>query len=161
MSCREGTTSGADADGRRAPHDGRRAGPAAGMGRRLASMAYDWLLLLGLWFCGTWLLLLLRGGEAIAPGTWWFGWALVSVSFVFFGGFWTHGGQTLGMRAWRLRVERSDGHPLRWREALIRYLAAAFGILALGLGFASALLDPERRCWHDRLSRTRLVRLDR
>jgi uncharacterized RDD family membrane protein YckC len=139
------------------PLDGRHdtASPAR-LSRRLAALAYDLLLLFGCWFCGTWLLLLVRGGSEIAPGTWWFDLALVGLGFLFFGWFWTHGGQTLGMRAWKLRVERYDGDPLRWRDALLRYVSALLGTGLLGLGFLIALFDPERRCWHDRVSRTRV-----
>ena len=82
--------------------------------RRLGAMVYDGLLLVALWFVATAIWLPFTGGEAIPyPGllrVW-----LLAVSFVFFGWFWTHGGQTLGLRAWRLRVERADGAPLTWR----------------------------------------------
>lgn len=73
--------------------------------------------------------------------------------------FWTHGGQTLGMRAWRIRVVRADGAPLTAGDAARRYLAAALSLLPLGMGFWWALLDPARLAWHDRLSDTRLIRV--
>lgn len=136
-------------------------GHAVGLLRRLAALGYDLLLLFGLLFCLTWLLLLLRAGATIEPGTWWFDLSLPALAFMFFGWFWTHGGQTLGMRAWQLRVVRLDGHPLTWRDALVRYVAALAGAAALGLGFFWAFLDPDSRCWHDRVSRTRLVRTRR
>jgi uncharacterized RDD family membrane protein YckC len=122
-------------------------------------MAYDALLLGGLIFSLTLVLILMRRGEAIPPGSLWFEALLVLASFVFFGWFWTHGGQTLGMRAWKLRVERDDGRTLGWLDALRRYLAAWVLLLPPGLGLAWAWLDADRRCWHDRLSRTRVVRL--
>ncbi|MDH3690944.1 MAG: RDD family protein, partial [Gammaproteobacteria bacterium] len=49
---------------------------------------------------------------------------LVSVCFVFFGWFWVHGGQTLGMRAWRVKLTRSDDRPVDWRHAGIRFVSA-------------------------------------
>jgi uncharacterized RDD family membrane protein YckC len=74
----------------------------------------------------------------------------------FFCGFWTHGGQTLGLRAWRLRVVREDGGPLRWSDALKRFVAAVLSWLPAGLGFLWAVIDRDGLAWHDRLSRTRL-----
>lgn len=128
----------------------------SGLLRRLAAICYDTLLLAALLWVFTLVVVLLRG-EAVAPGTWWFGPSLAAIAMVFFGWFWTHGGQTLGMRAWRLRVERADGTPLRWRDALTRWLAAWLSLLPAGLGYWWSLADAERRCWHDRLSGTRLV----
>lgn len=131
---------------------------APGLLRRLAALIYDSFLLFGLVFCLTWLLLLLRAGSVIEPGTWWFTVSLPVFGYIFFGWFWTHGGQTLGMRAWQLRIERTDGSALSWRDALVRYVTALASTAVLGLGFLWALIDPERRCWHDHASRTRLVR---
>ena len=80
--------------------------------------------------------------------------------FGFFGWFWTHGGQTLGMRAWKIRVVTYSGQPLDWQQAFFRYMAAIISWLFLGAGFFAALLDAERLTWHDRFSRTRLIRVD-
>ena len=75
----------------------------------------------------------------------------------FYGLSWTSRGQTLGMAAWRLRVEREDGRPLTWPDVLRRLAAALLSWLVLGLGWLCALVDPRRRTWHDRLSDTRVV----
>ena len=133
--------------------------PPAGLARRLVALAYDWLLLAGLMFVTTLLLILIRGGTEIAPASWWFNAVLVSLSFVFFAWFWTHGGQTLGMRAWKIRVERFDGSSLSWRDALRRYLTSWLLLLPPGLGFLWGLLDRDGLCWHDRLSATRVVQI--
>lgn len=77
--------------------------------------------------------------------------------FGFFVGFWTHGGQTLGMRAWRLRLVTPQGEPVNLQQAIKRYLAAILSWLAFGLGYVWILSDPARRSWHDRLSGTCLV----
>jgi uncharacterized RDD family membrane protein YckC len=71
--------------------------------------------------------------------------------------FWTRGGQTLGMKSWRLKVLRDDGQPLNLKDALIRYFAAILSWAALGLGFLWILFDKEGLAWHDRISKTRLV----
>lgn len=114
---------------------------------------------------------------------------LLILGYVFFGGFWTHGGQTIGMRTWRMRVVRLDGAPLDWYRALLRYLAMLIpwlllllgsellmsamqsahalpwrvvGVLALLVALAAFLwpaFDRQALAWHDHLSGSRLVRL--
>ncbi len=74
--------------------------------------------------------------------------------------FWTHGGQTLGMRAWRLRLVSDDGDKVTLRQALVRYAVAILSWLVLGLGFLWILFDGKKRAWHDIASRTRLVLVD-
>ena len=86
---------------------------------------------------------------------------LVLVCFLFFGWFWTHGGQTLGMRAWRLQLRRIDGQNLAWSTAVVRFAGALLSWLALGLGFFWVVLDPQNRTWHDRLSKSIVVVLPR
>jgi uncharacterized RDD family membrane protein YckC len=128
-----------------------------GLLRRLAAIFYDSLLLFALALVVTAALLPLTGGEAIRPGQPAYRILLCLVGFVFFAGFWVHGGQTLGMRAWRLRVVRADGGRLRWRDALARFAAALLSWLVCGLGFLWVLVDRDGLAWHDRLSGTRLV----
>ena len=86
---------------------------------------------------------------------------LLAVAFAFYGWFWTHGGQTLGMRAWRLQVVRTWGGALSWRHALLRYSAAMVSWAVLGLGFLWVALSRRRLAWHDRWSGTRLLVLPR
>jgi len=139
--------------------------PAApGLMRRLAAMFYDGLLLVALWFLVTALLLAVSGGYMADPDRplWLLSTLRVSlllVTFMFFAGFWTHGGQTLGMRAWRLKLISASGDPVTWKQALWRFAAAIPSIGAFGLGLIWMLLDKERCAVHDRLSGTRLILL--
>jgi uncharacterized RDD family membrane protein YckC len=61
------------------------------------------------------------------------------------------------MVAWRLRVERTDGSFLTWRDALIRLGGACVSFVALGLGYWWIWIDRDRLAWHDRWSGTRVV----
>ena len=139
--------------------------PPPGLARRLAAMLYDTLLTLGLLlFVSTLVTVpvdLILGREAAEqlPGHPLFRLALALVPPLFFISFWLRAGQTLGMRSWRLQVVRDDGKPLRLNDALLRFVAALFSWLACGAGFLWVLVDPQRRAWHDRLSRTRLITL--
>lgn len=127
--------------------------------RRLAALAYDTLLLAALLMCFSLLVLLVRGGRAVAPGTLWFQLGVLAIAGAFFSGFWVHGGQTLGMRAWRIRLVARDGGTVTWGRALRRFAAAWLSILPMGLGLWWSLFDAERRCWHDRLAGTRVIRV--
>jgi uncharacterized RDD family membrane protein YckC len=132
--------------------------PAPGFLRRLAALCYDLLLLAAVLFVVTLVVLFARGGREVSPGTWWFELTLVAVSAVFFIWFWTHGGQTLGMRAWQLRVVDRHGRPIGLKRAIGRYFAAVVSALPAGMGFWWSLVDREKLCWHDRWSGTKLVR---
>lgn len=72
---------------------------------------------------------------------------------------WKRGGQTLGMRPWRLRLQTADGQPASRALLWKRYALATLSLLLAGSGFVWALFDRERLTLHDRLSRTRLVKL--
>jgi uncharacterized RDD family membrane protein YckC len=131
----------------------------ASLFRRLAAFCYDLLLLGALIFCFTLILLAARGGREIPPGTFWFEACLVAIAGAFFGAFWTHGGQTLGMRAWRIRVVTADGGELNWPQAAARFAAAVVAALPAGLGLWWSVFDPHGRGWHDRWANTRVVRV--
>jgi uncharacterized RDD family membrane protein YckC len=119
---------------------------------------YDTLVLAALWMAATAPLLVLTGGEAISGVlVWLFRLYLLVIAATFFGWFWTHGGQTLGMRAWRAKLETRDGLPVNWRRAGLRFLAVLLSIACGGLGYLWALADRDRLTWHDRLSATRVV----
>ena len=130
--------------------------PPAGLARRFAAMFYDSLLLAAALYAAAIPAVWLRGG-AVPPDELWFQAWLVFVAWFYLALSWTRGGQTLGMRAWRCRLVTVDGGPVGWGRTLARFAAALVSWAALGLGFWWALAGPERRCWHDRWSGTRIV----
>lgn len=69
---------------------------------------------------------------------------------------WLHGGQTLAMKTWKIRVVSADGSPLRPAQALLRFAAAWPGTVLFGAGFLWAFLDPDGQYLHDRIAGTRL-----
>jgi len=130
----------------------------ASVWRRLAAFCYDLLLLAALAASFTLLVLAVRLGVAVQPGTWWFELSLLAIAMLFFCGFWVRGGQTLGMRAWRIRVVRTDGGALTWRQSVARFAAGVVAAAPAGLGLWWSFLDADKRGWHDRLTGTRVVR---
>jgi uncharacterized RDD family membrane protein YckC len=73
---------------------------------------------------------------------------------------WSHGGQTLPMRTWRLRLITVDGKPLTVRQATGRYVLAITGVLLCGIGVFWAFFDRDRQFLHDRLAGTKIVMSD-
>lgn len=129
----------------------------APFGRRLGAFVYDGLLVIALWFFVGFIALLFTTGEAVPVGQPVFSSILFGLTALFFIVFWTHGGQTLGMRAWRLQIRRVDGQPLRAKQALLRLALAVPCWLFAGLGVIAMLFDDQRRALHDRLSATEVI----
>lgn len=133
----------------------------ARFGLRVGAILYDLLLVISLIFLGTAAFLPITGGEAPAPGSWASAALqlyLLALVYLFFVLFWTRGGRTLGMLAWRLRVVNTEGDPPSLRQASVRFFAAIPAWLLLGLGVLWALVDAEHRTLHDRLAGTWLIR---
>ncbi|MGR9114833.1 MAG: RDD family protein [Gammaproteobacteria bacterium] len=133
----------------------------AGFLRRLTAMLYDSLLLIAILFAATAAALPFNHGEAFTSNNYYYLAYLILVSFLFFGWFWTHGGQTLGLRSWKLKVLTVDQRPLTWRQAFIRFITAILSWTAIGLGFLWIFVDKNNRGWHDLLSNTAVFFDDR
>ena len=130
----------------------------AGFFRRLMAMLYDSLLLLSVLLLATALAMLVTRGNLDYHNPFFRSW-LFFTCFAYFAWFWTHGGQTLGMRAWRLRVQQLDGQPLTLWHALLRFLSAIPSWGLLGLGYLWILVDKDKMAVHDRFSESVIVRL--
>jgi uncharacterized RDD family membrane protein YckC len=137
------------------PETGRR---PPGLARRLAACLYDGLVLVAVLMVAA-VLWVGASRAAAPPGDWLFRGYLLAVAAAFLAAFW-HRGETLGMRAWKLRIVAADGQPPGWGRGLLRFACALLSCAALGLGFLWVLVDRDRLAWHDRLSGTRLVYRD-
>jgi uncharacterized RDD family membrane protein YckC len=130
---------------------------------RLCAGLYDLLPLIGLWF-GAGLLALAFTGGALDPRRQDHKLLVQSLELAltaaYFVGSWTLGGQTLGMRAWRLRVVSRDGSRLPAARSLLRFVVALLSLAALGAGFWWALIDAQKRSWHDIVAGSSVLRMD-
>jgi uncharacterized RDD family membrane protein YckC len=132
--------------------------PLPGLRRRLASMAYEGLLLLGV-LSVTFMIPHLALGFAfgiVLPGYV----LLPHVAIVlgaYFIWYWGHGGQTLAMQTWKIQITTASGQPPSWRFLLLRYLLCWPSLLLYGVGLIWALFDRERQFLHDRLSGTQII----
>ncbi|HSM09986.1 MAG TPA: RDD family protein [Lysobacter sp.] len=131
------------------------------LGWRTMALLYDLVPALGLWFAVGAIAVLLNGGEPVYGDTV-AGWLELLALWLVTGAYatvsWRRGGQTLGMRAWRLRLVAADGGVLGWRALLVRYAVGTLSLLAVGAGFWWGWIDRDRLTWHDRASATRVVR---
>jgi uncharacterized RDD family membrane protein YckC len=126
--------------------------------RRITSMAYESLLLLGV-LSGTFMLPHLAVGMGL--GFVFPGWVLISHVFLVLGAYfiwhWYHDGQTLAMQTWKIQLSTPDGAQPSLARLLLRYTLAWPSVIYLGAGLFWALLDRDRQFLHDRLAGTRLV----
>lgn len=138
----------------------------AGLGRRLGAMLYDGFLVTAIWIAVTvahmvfFRYVLDQQPEEIgttAGGIWSLRLLLLFFVTLFFVFSWSRGGMTLGMQAWRLRVQTLDGYSLNLRQCLIRCAVAWLSLLAFGLGYLWVLFDKQRRSWPDIASNTQTV----
>ena len=116
-------------------------------------MGYEAVLLFGVAFFAAWLFFFASGGRDATQG-----WLRYTLQFfigaVFAGYFlwsWLRGGQTLAMKAWKIRlVDVTPG------KALLRFVLALL-LVPTGLSILAVFFDRERQFLHDRLAGTRLV----
>lgn len=132
--------------------------------RRFAAIVYDSLLLAVLVFLAWQPIPLLPDdlypalGRAIRLAY------LLIICFSFFGWFWCHGGQTLGMRVWRIRLVTAESsaddtafHAIVWRVAWMRFISAMLSWAVVGMGFIWSVFHHDKLAWHDIFSHTRLI----
>ncbi len=156
--------------------------PAPTLRRRLAAFVYEGVLLFGVLMTAGLVYGLAtqqRHGLVGMHGLQLF---LFLVLGLYFSWFWSHGGQTIAMKTWHIRLLTQDGQPVPMARAWLRYVlswvwflpallvawlagwhsgaqvsaALLVGVLAYA---ALAGLNRQQQFLHDLLSRTRLVHL--
>jgi len=153
--------------------------------KRLLASFYDAFLLLATLFFATALTMPFTKGEIAANNNIYMSLYLLVVIYIFYGWFWTHGGQTLGMRVWKQQLVQFDGTAVTWRQSLIRLLTGlpAWILLLVGLllwtvpdkinlaeslqgipnwslavtGFIWVVLENRSNTWRDKLSGTEVI----
>lgn len=149
--------------------------PSASVVKRLLALGYDVFILVALSMAYSALAtLFMKLALHISAGDYqpmqrgpWFlvGWLLTLVGFYWF--FWYRGGQTIGMKTWRLklvsRAQRTadeEQYPkVTHIQCLIRVATGPISLAALGLGYFWQWLDKDQLTFHDRLSNTKVIQL--
>ena len=153
--------------------------------KRLLAALYDSFLILAALFIAIALTLPFTKGEVAAENNIFMSLYLLIVIYIFYGWFWTHGGQTLGMRVWKQKLTQLDGSAVNWQQTFIRLLTGlpAWLLFLVGLllwsfpdkielaepfasvpkwlfaitGFIWVLLDNRSSNWRDKISGTHVI----
>jgi uncharacterized RDD family membrane protein YckC len=151
--------------------------------RRMACWMYEGVLLFGVVMIAAYLFSSLTQQRHALIGRHGLQAFLFLVLGIYFAWFWSHGGQTVAMKAWQLQLVKIQGHqvyPVSQARALLRYILSwlwwlpallilslsgihsgvvmcmtvAVGIMAYAL---LSKLNPEKQFWHDVVCGTRLI----
>lgn len=128
---------------------------------RIAAMIYEALLVTAVIFIAALPFLYLVGNAETGWRHLAFQLYLLGVLFAYFSTFWLRSGQTLAMKTWRIRLVDLAGDTISLKQAALRFALALVGLMLAGAGFWWALFDRDRQFLHDRIARTRLVRVPR
>ena len=150
--------------------------------KRLLAAVYDSFLILATAFIATALTLPFTKGNISVNNNIYMSVYLLTVVYIFCGWFWTHGGQTLGMRVWKQRLVGVEGNAVNWQQSFIRFITAvpAWFLFLVGIilwvksdiaasitmipgwlitltGFTWVLLNLKNNNWRDKLSGTHVI----
>lgn len=149
--------------------------------RRLAGLVYDLVAVVAIVMVVGMICQITTGGQLVHTGAqtsiaWWYRPLQYVVVAAYFAASWLRGGQTLGMRPWRMRLCMKSGDRVTLVAALVRTATVSLPLLVLAIGhvtsprtamltllavwvvfFAVALFDKRRRTLHDIFAGTELV----
>ena len=90
--------------------------------RKIAAIAYDTLVICVIEIVLTAVILAFRQGELITPSTHWYQLLLLLSMCCYISLSWRFGGQTIGMKAWHIRLVSSNTNPLSWYQIIARLI---------------------------------------
>jgi uncharacterized RDD family membrane protein YckC len=135
--------------------------------KRLLSTLYDGLILIAVSFLYFFALTMFSlfvfgndtenyqpnvGGLAVQIG-----WGACIIAFYCF--FWLKVGQTVAMKAWKIRLVSTSNSELTPQQCVVRCLTGFLSLSCFGLGYFWILVDKDKLALHDRISKTRVVAL--
>ena len=130
----------------------------ASLAKRAGAIFYDLLIVTAILFIAT----IFWTAAGVTFGHPWYRTYVAFVyltTFVYFGWCWIHGGQTVGMKVWKIKLLATGTRRFGWAAAMARSAAAVLSGVALGTGFWWVLFNRNKLSWHDWLSNSRLIQL--
>ena len=125
--------------------------------KRMAVAIYEMLILIAIWLTCSGIFIALFGDATTGLKRFVLQLTLWSITGVYFIWCWKKSGQTVAMKTWKLQLVSQNGLPLTYRQLIMRYIFASFGLFAAGAGFLWMVFDREGLFLHDRLTGCRLV----
>jgi len=128
--------------------------PETPIWKHFAALIYDVFPVIGLLLVTSMIVLLIRNGVEVERFSIWFTTLLLAEVALYFVYSWKIGGQTLGMRAWKIKITPSqiDQQQLTWSQSIVRFLVGILSILLLGLGIFWKKISPTKKSWMDMIS---------
>ena len=136
--------------------------PTAPLYRRLAAMIYDSLIVFALIILAEFVMTgiyVATNGEPPGgniPASIHYS-VMFIICFFYYTHSWLRGGQTIGMKSWRIKLVSEYKPQMRISQCMLRTGVGFFSILVVGLGYWWALFDKRQRSWHDMESMTRII----
>ena len=134
----------------------------ASLARLFAAIFYDLIILIfGLFMVVGFAVLPVHkyftGLDSIGANEVFFPFFLVSTAFLYYALSWIFGGQTIGMKAWRLLlVSDNPNQTISVKQVVLRFITAILSAAAFFLGFFYSIIQPNKRTLHDLVSGTHI-----
>ena len=126
--------------------------------RRIASMFYDSVLIVALLIVMSLPLISFNIQENIILKTTVQVYSYLIIQY-FFVWFWVNSSGTLGMKSWKIKIVDINGNKITYRKAILRFNIAIISILIFGIGFILSIFRKDRKCLHDIISKTILIKI--
>ena len=127
--------------------------------RRMAAFVYDGFIIFSLLMLATTIALFINQGDSLLPHRSLFLLYLIIMTGLLLTWCWHRGGQTVGMLAWKIKIVDNHDQLITWKRALLRYILSLASFIFCGVGFIWCLIDKEHQSLHDRLARTKLIKI--
>ncbi|TDR20787.1 RDD family protein [Marinicella litoralis] len=115
--------------------------------KHVAALIYDIFPILGIFLVTSLIFVLLRTGKEVEPETLWFQLLLFFEVYLYFTYSWKKGGQTIGMKAWKIGI--LNHHKLTWQAVTLRFITGIFSTLLLGAGLWLRISNSKNLTWMD------------
>ncbi len=119
--------------------------------RRFIAFCYDVLLIFSVLFIIAAIAIAFNNGNAVNPNLFL---PICGIAiFIFYGWFWIHGGQTLGMQAWKLKLTDTNDQAINWKHCIVR---TAVMLVTFGSGSLWIIFNRDAQSLQDLISGTKI-----
>jgi len=129
--------------------------------KHIAAFIYDIFPVIGIVLLTSFVVLLIRNGHEVERNTLWFNFLLFSEITLYYVYSWKIGGQTLGMRAWKMKIIPNDKNmpTLSWAQSFVRFFVGIISCFG-GIGIFWKLFSKDKLTWMDSASKSQTLLVD-